>query len=260
MKFRIDFGRVFPGLILLFSGLLLLVVLILIVVVAFLFSFLAGSGTVLGIALELMLVPVVLIAAGIITILTGVSWWGKGGEDWFSGIAKARAMKDRMRLSERVGEVIGVVISIIIFLFLYENQLRGVAFFASKFGGNAQFFFYAPLFTGMALSLTKAVYGRRNGIRPLDSLNSLFLAVAAFWLLSVFPFDFTHLGDMFPTSIQFLFQWLTNNIGRALIILAGVASLTNCVYTALLYFSVRGQLLTTSQDDHTQRQLSNKIV
>ncbi|HEV2226323.1 MAG TPA: hypothetical protein VGR56_05900 [Nitrososphaerales archaeon] len=242
MKFRIDFGRVFPGLVILFAGFVLLAVLALVAVVAFLFSFLLGAA-VLGVTLELMLIPAVLIAAGVVTTLTGVSWWGIGGDGWFSRIVRKRAKGDGLGLGARVGELIGVAISLIIFLFLYENQVRGVAFFTSTFDGTAQFFFYAPLFTGMALSFARAVYGHRNGVRPFDSFNALFLTAAAFWLLSVFPFDFTHLGDMFPASIQFLFGWIGNWVGQVLFILAGVASLINFMYTGVLYGSVRSQLM-----------------
>ncbi len=242
MRFRIDFGRIFPGLLLVLTGLVVLLILLIIAAVTFLFSFVGEAGTVLGVALELTLIPAALIVAGIIPILTGVSWWGRDREGWFSGVARVRATEDRMRYSQRAGEVIGVVVSSIIFLFLYENQLRGVRFFTSSFGTTEQFFFYAPLFTGIVLSLARALYGHRNGIRPLDCANALFLAVAAFWLLSVFPFDFPHLGDLFPTSIQFLFGWLTDDIGRFLLTLAGVASLINFFYTAFLYASVRDLL------------------
>ena len=151
-------------------------------------------------------------------------------------------MKDTPRLAKRAGELFGVDISIVVFLFLYENQLRGAAFFTSAFGSLAQFFFYAPLFTGMALSFGRAVYGGRNAIRPFDCLNMLFLAVSAFWLLSVFPFDFSQFGGMFPSAIQFAFAWLSNDIGRVLFALAGVVSLAEMVYTAVLYSAVRGQL------------------
>ncbi len=242
MRIRVDFGRIFPGLVLLLAGLVLLVILVLVAALAFLFSFIGGAGTILGAALELTLIPAFLIVAGIVTILTGVSWWGKGGEGWFSRVARARASDDMLRVSQRAGEIIGVVVTLIVFVFLYENQLRGVAFFTQSFGAEEQFFFYAPLFAGVLLSLARATYGHRNGVRPFDSLNALFLAVAAFWLLSVFPFDFTHLGDMFPTSIQFLFGWLNNDIGRVLFAFAGVVSLVNCAYTSILFAYVRNQL------------------
>lgn len=242
MRIRVDFGRIFPGLVLFFLGLVLLVVLALVALVAFLFSFVAGSGGVLEAVLELTIIPALLIVAGIVTMLTGVSWWGAGGESWVAGVAKARALEDRMRVSARVGEVVGVAISLIVFFFLYENQLRGVAFFTSAFDLQAAFYFYGPLFTGMILSLARAAYGHRNGIRPFDAVNALFLTVAALWLLAVFPFDFTHFGDMFPTSIQFLFGWLNNGVGRVLFILAAFGSSINFVYTTVLYLSVRHHL------------------
>jgi len=242
LKTKIDFGRVLPGLLLVVAGLILLAVLLLVAAVAFLFSFISGVGGVVTLAFELMLIPVVLIAAGIVTIVSGVTWWGPGIEGWFSGWAAQRAQKDRMRLSQRVGEIVGIFIALIIFLFLYENQLRGAAFFTSSFGSLAQFYFYAPLFTGMILSFARAAYGRRNPMRPFDCLNDLFLAVAAFWLFSAFPFDFSRFGEMFPSPIQFIFGWLNNDIGHILLAFAGIVSLINSVYTLFLYSVVRGQL------------------
>lgn len=238
MKIKIDFGRVFPGIVLFLVGLVLLVVLALVALVAFLFSFLAGSGAVLEAILELAIVPALLIAAGIVTILTGISWWGGGG-GWLSGVARAKALEDHMRISSRVGEVVGAIISLIVFFFLYENQLRGVAFFTPSFGSQASIYFYGPLFTGIILSLARAVLGYRNKVRPFDAMNALFLVVAALWLLAVFPFDFAHFGDMFPSPIQFLFGWLSNPIGRFLFILGAIGSSINFVYTTALYTSLR---------------------
>lgn len=48
---------------------------------------------------------------------------------------------------------------------------------------------------------------------------------------------------MFPASIRFLFGWLSNGICRLLFNLAGIAAVINFVYTAILYSSVRSQLL-----------------
>ena len=242
MKIRIDFGRVLPGILLLVTALILIVVLLLVAIVAFLFSFVVGVGGIVGLALELMLVPALLIVAGIITVVAGVSWWAPGGEGWSYGWAARRASKDRMRVGDRVGEIIALVLGVIIFLFFYENQLRGAAFFASSFGSLAQFYFYGPLVTGMVLSFARAAYGRRNAIRPFDVLNSLFLSAASFWLFSAFPFNFARFGEMFPSSIQFLFGWLNNDIGHILLFLGGLVSLVSAVYTLFLYSAVRGQL------------------
>lgn len=241
MRFRIDFGLVFPGLILFICGLVVLAVLALAAVVGFFFSFLPGWEAVGGVILQLTLIPGALLVAGVIVMVSGVSWWGSG-ESWWSRIARARASEDALPFSQRVGEIFGIAVTTIVFLFLYLNQLRGVAFFTSAFGATEQFLFYAPLFVGMALSLARAVYGHKNGLRPFDSVNALFLAFAAFWLLSVFPFDFTHLGDMFPSAIQFLFSWIPNDLGRLLLFIAGIGSLANFVYTTALYTAVRNQL------------------
>ena len=242
MRVKIDFGRILPGLLLAVAGLIILVILVLVAVVAFLFSFISGFGGVAAAAVALLLVPAVLIAAGVVTVFTGVSWWGEGGGGWFHTVAARRATKDVLRVGERAGEVIAVIIAIIILLFFYENQLRGAAFFAPSFGGTAEFFFYGPLAVGTGLSLVRAIYGRRNAIRPLDCLNALFLAVASYWLLTSFPFDFAKFGEMFPSQIQFIFGWLTDDIGRLLLTLGVAISTINMIYTAVLYSAVRGQL------------------
>lgn len=242
MRFRVDFGLVFPGLVIFLLGLAALIILVFATALGFLFSFVPGWEAVGWTISQLLLIPGALMLAGVIIMFSGVSWWGAGGESWWSRVARARATQDYLRISQRVGEIFGVFISAVIFLFLYENQLRGVAFFTPAFGWSEQFLFYAPLFAGIALSLARAVYGHKNGLRPFDGANALFLAFAAFWLLSVFPFDFTHFGDMFPAQIQFIFSWLTNDVGRVLFALAGIGSLANFVYTTALYAAVRNQL------------------
>jgi hypothetical protein len=243
LRIRIDFGRVLVGILLVVLALALLVVLGVVALVAYLFSFIPLWAGVLHVAVELTLFPAVLLAVGVAAVLAGVSWWGPRGRGWASGVGAARARQDKIKVSGRVGEVIGFLIAAVVLLFLYQNQLRGIAFYAPTFGAVAKFFFYGPLVTGMALSLARAGYGRRNPIRPFDALNSLFLAVSAFWLLSAFPFDFTHFADMFPTAIQFIFGWLNNEIGRVLLFLAGFAAVINFAYTAILYSVVRGHLL-----------------
>jgi hypothetical protein len=242
MKVRVDLGRVVPGLIFFLAGLLILFLLAIIAAVAFLFSFNPTAEWVLQGVLELTLIPALFIAAGVVTILTGVRWWGKGGTGWLSGVAEARARVDQMTIGQRAGELVGVGISLIIVLFLYANQLRGAAFFKPDFGATAQFYFYAPPIAGMALSFARAVYGRRNPIRPLDCVLAAFTAVAAFWLLSAFPFDFSLFGEMFPPSIQFLFWWVGDWAGRTVLFLVGVASGLNFIYTAVLYAAVRSRL------------------
>lgn len=242
MPTRLDFGRIIPGILIVLVGLGLLAVLLLVALFSFLFFFVPGSGDVLRASVDLLVVPLVLFVAGALSILSGVSWWGTGRKGWFAGVSNARAAEDRISIGGRVGEIVGVVISALILLFLYANQARGVAFFTSSFGATAEFYFYGPMITGMAISVARALYGRRNPIRPLDVIQALFLAASAFWLLSVFPLDFTHLGDMFPPSIRFIFSWIPNLLGRLLFLFAGVVSLINAAYTATLYFVVRGRL------------------
>jgi len=243
---RVDFGRVVPGIVLIVGALVSIAILGVVATVSYLFSFISFWNGVLQVSLMLMPIPALILALGVVVTVTGVSWWGGW---WGSSWASVRAAQDRLRISQRVGELIGVGVTLIVFSFLYGNQLRGAAFFTSQFGFEAQFLFYAPLFTGIVLSLGRAFYGRKNAVRPLDSVNALFLAFAAFWLLSLFPFDFTQFGSLFPAGVQGAFFWLNNDIGRALFLIAGVCSVINFLYTAVLYVAVRSELIAAKRPD-----------
>jgi hypothetical protein len=72
-------------------------------------------------------------------------------------------------------------------------------------------------------------------------------------LFIVFPFNFAHLGDLLPSSLQFLLSWIPNYLGRIILLLVGLGGLFNSVYTPVIYFSVRreytpGTLLPSARE------------
>jgi len=148
-----------------------------------------------------------------------------------------------MTIGERAGETFGLFISLLILVFFVENQVRGTGFFTSAFKLPEQVLFYGPWFFGTLVSLARAVYGRRNAIRPLEILQASFWMVAAFWLLSVFPFNFAHFTTLLPNAVQPAFFWATDTVGAIILVLMGIGNLANMVYTSVLYATVRAQLL-----------------
>jgi hypothetical protein len=45
------------------------------------------------------------------------------------------------------------------------------------------------------------------------------MVMAALWLLRVFPFDFTHLADVLSVNLRFSLAWVSDEIGRIVLLL-----------------------------------------
>jgi len=234
MTIRIDFARVFPGLVILLVGLAFFVLWLLLVFVSFFAFFIPGLGGIFYLALDILVASVVLMATGGLLMLAGVSgWWAHPGVTWGRHITLVD--KDRLKPGQRSGEVFSVIISFLILLFFIENQVKGTGFFTSRFGPTEQALFYGTWVAGAVASLARAAYGRRNPVRPIDALQGALLVVTALRLLSVFPFDFAHFPDLLPASTRFAFSWVDNPIGAIALVLAAVGGFVSFVYNTVVY-------------------------
>jgi hypothetical protein len=241
---KVDFGRILPGLVVFLLGAGLFVLWVLLAFFSFFLFFVPELHWVFYFALDVLVASLVLMGSGVLIMISGASGWREmAGENVsLSGRVNRRVERDRMRIGERFGEVVGVFVSLLILLFFWENQVRGTGFFTSAFRLPEQFLFYGPAVFGVLVSLARAVYGRRNAIRPLEILQAAFLVTAAFWLYSVFPFDFAHFTDLLPGAIRPAFFWATDAVASIVLLLAGIGSLANLVYTSVLFATMRAQL------------------
>jgi len=129
---------------------------------------------------------------------------------------------ERLRVSDRVGELVSILAMALVFSFFAYHQAAQTGFFTDAFGPTAMLFVYGPIMLSVVAPLIRSFSGRRNPARPMEAVTNLFSAVAAIWLLMVFPFTFAHLADALPTSLQFLLAWVTNDIGRIVLLLQAI--------------------------------------
>jgi hypothetical protein len=236
VRIRIDFRLILPGLLIFLVGLAFFAVWLVLAIVSFFVFFIPALHGIFYFVLDLLVVSLFLMAVGAIIALSGArGWWGAG---WSSDSSRW-ASKDRMKASERVGEFVGVIISLLVLLYFYQSQVQATGFFTSAFGRTEQLAFYGPMVLGIVVSLIRGTYGRKNPIRPLQSFQGAVIAVTAFWLLHVFPFEFTHLTALLPSFIQALFGWVSNLVGQVLFFLAGIGGLVSMAVHAARYASVR---------------------
>ncbi|HEX9036003.1 MAG TPA: hypothetical protein VF808_03345 [Ktedonobacterales bacterium] len=148
---------------------------------------------------------------------------------------------ERLSVAQRVGEVAAAVImSVLLALycgFFIYHQLAGTGFFTARFGGWEMLLFYGPLAFGLAAPITRALTGRRNPGRLAEALANAVQLVATTWLLIVFPFNFAHLADALPVATRFALAWVSDDIGRAVMIFQIiVCALTVAVRTGQYVF------------------------
>ena len=125
-----------------------------------------------------------------------------------------KSEKDILTIGQRVGECISIVILLCIMGFFLYHQSAQTGFFTATFGSVEMLCFYGPMLLSLAAPLARAVIGRRNPARPLEVVTNVGMALGAFWLLRVFPFNFAHLADALPGEMRFILAWLNNDLGK----------------------------------------------
>ena len=66
----------------------------------------------------------------------------------------------------------------------------------------------------MVTTAAKVVVGRKNMPRALEAFRHGLSGVSFVWLFVVLPFDFSHLADVLPNFLRFL--WISNNVAKVL--------------------------------------------
>jgi hypothetical protein len=157
---------------------------------------------------------------------------------WTEGIARKEAARDLLGMGERIGEMVAIIMGLIVLLFFVANLIQETGFFTSDFGTAEMVLFFGVLILGMAPPFLRMLLGRRNKVRPVEVICNLFFIVATTYLLWVFPFDFDHLADPLPTNLQFILDWITNDIAMWFMGIIIIIVVIVTVWTAFLYIAV----------------------
>ncbi|HVB26075.1 MAG TPA: hypothetical protein VNG51_29315 [Ktedonobacteraceae bacterium] len=147
--------------------------------------------------------------------------------------------KEVLTTSQRWGELVIVIPMLLVFGFFVNHQIANTGFFTAKFGILEMFCLYGPIFFSLVAPTVRALNGRRNPGRTYEVAANVFIAITALWLLMVFPFDFSHLADILPAAIRFVLAWITNDIGKVVLILQVIVGLITAFVTMGKYLSVR---------------------
>ena len=125
-----------------------------------------------------------------------------------------RIEKEYLGPAQRFGEVVSLAVLALILSYFWRLWTIDAGFFTSAFGPAERFWFFGPMILSLAAPLVRILVGRRNPARPFEIVTDVLMVIGAIWLLRVFPFDFSHLGDALPGSLPALLNWVPNWLGR----------------------------------------------
>lgn len=148
-----------------------------------------------------------------------------------------------------MGQLIPIGAFLIAIAFFVIHQTRPTGFFTNEFGTLGAVLFYAVFVFGIVPNLVRLFVGRKNPARLFEAAGMVVFFVAQFYLLLVFPFDFSHFADPLPRSLEFLLSWVSPTIAKWVLGIGVLGSVFFSIYTFILYISVREQLSKTKVVD-----------
>lgn len=149
--------------------------------------------------------------------------------------------REVLTVPERVVEpVVTIIIMALLASFFAYHQITPTGFFTGQFGPFEMLCLYGPIALSLAAPTARALTGQRNPGRPLEVVTNVCMVLAALWFLRVFPFDFTHLADALPPALRFTLDWITNDVGRIILVLQVIVGSLVAVVTLLKFISVLG--------------------
>ncbi len=146
---------------------------------------------------------------------------------------------DSMTPTQRWGGLYTVVLMVLLLVFFAAHEWKKTGFFNSKFGPLEMVALYLPIIVSLAAPILRLVQGKRNPSRPLEAASEILLAIGSIILWNNFPFDFAHIADIFPPAMRIAFAWLTNNVGRFILILQIVIGFISALSIITTYIQQR---------------------
>ncbi|MFZ2095848.1 MAG: hypothetical protein WAV05_04340 [Anaerolineales bacterium] len=144
-----------------------------------------------------------------------------------------------MTPARRWGGLYTVGLMLLLLAFFAYHQWKQTGFLTGKFGPVEMIALYAPIVISMVVPIQRAIQGRVNPARLTEAISDLFLALGSLWLWNVFPFNFAHIADIFPARMHFAFVWLTDSVGRFILLLQVAVGVISALSNFVTYIRER---------------------
>lgn len=150
-----------------------------------------------------------------------------------TSVSRSGRDKNILTLGERFGEIVAIAIILLFATYFVYLEQSSTGFMTSRFGTVEAILFYGSFAVAIMASASRSVLGRRDRARPFEFVSNVFTAIAAVWLLEVFPFNFAHIADPLPSALEILFSWNPNTFGWVVMLLIALGSIGTAIYNAI---------------------------
>lgn len=132
---------------------------------------------------------------------------------------------------------IGIIIfSVLMITILYMNLSQESGFFTRKLTTLELFLLFGYWIAWIITATLDSLLNQRLLSRMFDSFGGIiFMALSSLYFCILFPFDFSHFASVLPSSLQFTVSWISNNLARVVLGLAGVAMLGAAIFSPIAY-------------------------
>ncbi|HSB65695.1 MAG TPA: hypothetical protein VLD65_03905 [Anaerolineales bacterium] len=153
---------------------------------------------------------------------------------------KPKSNSNTLTPARRLASMFSVGLTVLLLIFFGLHQKDDTGFFTSKFGTTEIVALYLPILISMAAPLIRITLGTLDPARLVEAFSDVCLAVGSLWLRHIFPFNFAHIADVFPSNIQVGFVWLNDNVGRFILLLQIIIAFISAFATIGSYLTENG--------------------
>jgi hypothetical protein len=159
-------------------------------------------------------------------------------KDHFSKIAE-KDLDDEIAFDDKIASIFLIVVNSLFGICFILHQMNSTGFFPPNFNTPEAIMLYGIPVYWITTSILILI-GQKHPSRDLDTYGGLFFATFAIgWLILVFPFKFANFAHVLPDFLRFLFQWISNEIAIAALVILFVIHLALAIYSLIIRMYVR---------------------
>lgn len=152
---------------------------------------------------------------------------------------RKEAEKDKLKESERALQLVSWAFTAIAAWFLLAHWTEDTGFYTSDFNQLDALVLFGPLLFGLLPPLVRTLRGRKNVARPWDIVGSMLFVFSSAYFLCAFHFDMTYFAVPLPEGMQFLIDWVTEDIAKVVLVIGVIGGIIGIGWTTLTYLKVK---------------------
>ncbi len=144
--------------------------------------------------------------------------------------------------TRRLSSGFSLALRVLLLLFFAIHQKDATGFFTSKFRVPETMALYLPILISTIAPILRISLGTVEPARMVEAISDIFLGIGSIYLRVTFPFDFSHIADIFAPNLRFAFAWITDDVGRLLLLLQIIIAFISILAAAGTYLTEAGKL------------------